>query len=87
MPIPDHSAPVVQNPPKVATAITPSDSANLPVPSLYLYVGGTGDVKVDTLGGSVGIVFKAVPVGTILPIQVTKVYSTGTSATNLVGLS
>jgi hypothetical protein len=52
-------------------------------PLLGLYVGGTGDVKVDLVGGGT-VTFKAVPVGTILPVQVTKVYATGTTATFLV---
>jgi hypothetical protein len=50
-----------------------------------LYVGVTGDVKVDLADGGVGLTFKAHPVGYMLA-QVTKVYSTanGTTATNLI---
>jgi hypothetical protein len=53
----------------------------------WLYVGGTGDVKVD-LYKSTGITFKAVPAGTTLRGVFTKVYSTanGTTATNLLVL-
>jgi hypothetical protein len=50
-----------------------------------LYVGGTGNVKVDTAGGETGITFNAVPVG-FLDLHVTRIYKTGTTATNLVAL-
>lgn len=77
-----------------ALAVTPSDSANLALtpaktgtlPKVFaLYVGGTGDVKVDLESGAT-VTFKAVPTGTWLPIRVLKVYAAGTSATNLVAL-
>jgi hypothetical protein len=45
-----------------------------------LYVGGTGNVSVVTIGGDT-IIFNGVPVGTTLPIQVIRVRSTGTTAT------
>jgi len=50
-----------------------------------LYVGSSGDVKVDTVGGQTGITFKTVPVG-FLDVHATKVYKTGTTASNLVAL-
>ena len=66
-----------------AAAVTPSDSADLPGgPATFLYVGGTGSIKVTTVGGE-DVTFSAVPVG-ILPIAVKRVWSTGTAATNLV---
>ncbi len=53
-----------------------------------LYVGGAGNVKVDMRFNGTGITFSGVVAGTVLPIQVTKVYSTanGTTATNIVAL-
>lgn len=61
--------------------------------AFILYVGGaTGaaatwaDVKVTTAAGN-DVVFNHVPTGTILPIQCTRVWATGTSpTTNLVAL-
>jgi len=50
-----------------------------------LYVGGAGDVKVVTVGGST-ITFSSVPAGTILPVAVVRVFSAGTTATSLVGM-
>lgn len=51
-------------------------------PGCFLYVGGAGNVKVTTIGQDV-VTFTAVPVGTILPVQVVKVHSSasGTTAT------
>ena len=49
-------------------------------PGCFLYVGGTGNVSVVTLGGDI-ITFAGVPAGTTLPIQVVRLRSTGTTAT------
>jgi len=68
-----------------ASAVTPSDSTTL-VATRALYVGGSGDVKVDMAEAGT-VTFYGVVAGSLLPIQVVKVYSTGTSATNIVALS
>lgn len=71
-----------------AKAVTKSDSTVLPT-TRGLYIGTTGDVAVtmadDTAGAATVVTFVAVPVG-ILPIQVTKVMSTNTTASNIVAL-
>lgn len=77
-----------------AAAVTPSDStlvggngnAQQVNGTRYLYVGGTGDVTVDTVGGETSITFKAVPVGTLLAIRAIRVHATGTTATNIVAM-
>lgn len=71
----------------LATAVTKSDTAVIG-PTRSLYVGGTGDVAVVMYGDNTNtsVKFVAVPVGTILPINVAKVMSTGTTATNIVAL-
>lgn len=51
-----------------------------------LYVGVTGNIKVDSPNGDVGILFTNVPVG-MFPVAVAKVYQTGTTATGLVGIN
>lgn len=48
-----------------------------------LYVGTGGDVKVKTVGGQ-DATFKNVPNGTWLPVQVIKVYLTGTTAADMI---
>jgi hypothetical protein len=49
-------------------------------PGCFLYVGGTGNVSVITIGGD-QVTFNGVPAGTTLPIQVRRLRSTGTTAT------
>jgi len=50
-----------------------------------LYVGVGGDVKVRTAGGD-DTTFIGVPSGSFMPVQVSRVYTTGTSATNILAL-
>jgi len=57
-----------------AVAVTPSDTEGLARTASALYIGVSGDVKVDVEGSGEAIVFKAVPVG-LLPVRVTKVYT------------
>jgi hypothetical protein len=66
-----------------ALAITPSDSTIVNVDAIY--VGTTGNVAVTTLKGTV-ITFTSVPAGAVLPIKSTKIMSTNTTASNLIGL-
>lgn len=66
-------------------AITPSDTTVLSG-LRGVYVGGAGDVTVISGDGGTTVTFKAVPVGTILPISPSKVKATGTTATLLVAL-
>ena len=66
-----------------AFAVTPHDTN--PNVARALYIGTTGDVAVVTRGRTTSVVFQNVPVG-ILPVQVTKVLSTGTTATDILGL-
>lgn len=62
-----------------------NDSTVYTPPLVALYVGTTGNIKVDTVWGDSAVTFANVPVG-ILPVQVTKVYSTDTTASNIIGL-
>ena len=65
-----------------ATAITPNDTALLATPSV-VYVGSGGSVKVTTAQGD-DVTFVGLLSGAIIPVQVIRVWSTGTSATSLV---
>ena len=67
-----------------AVAITPADS-DMTRAVKALYVGGSGDVRITTIDGD-DVVFASVPAGTVLPVQVKRVWSTNTTATNIVGL-
>lgn len=68
-----------------AFAVTPADGSNLTHAVRALFVGGAGDVKVDTLGGDT-VTFTGVLAGSILPVRILKVYATGTTATNIVAV-
>jgi hypothetical protein len=68
-----------------AEAIMPSDTINLVTPARMVYVGGAGAVAAVMRSGAV-VTFAAVPVGTVLPIQVARINATSTTATNLVAL-
>lgn len=68
-----------------AVVITPSDTADLSDPTRAVYIGNTGNLKVDMVSGGT-VTFKNLPSGMVLPIQAIKVYATGTSATELIGL-
>jgi hypothetical protein len=59
-----------------ATAVTLSDSTTIQN-TRALFIGGAGNVKVSMVEG--GDVTFTVPAGTLLPIQVVKVWSTGTT--------
>ena len=65
-----------------ATAITPSDTANLPTPSV-VYVGGAGTVKVTTAQGD-DVTFVGMNSGSVIPVQVLRVWATGLTASSLV---
>ncbi|MGN7959143.1 spike base protein, RCAP_Rcc01079 family [Agrobacterium radiobacter] len=66
-------------------AVTPSDSADFSFVTRALYVGGDGTVvAVDANGTAVS--FVGVVAGTILPIRVSRVNSTSTTATNIVAM-
>ena len=74
-----------------AAAVTPSNTVDIPAVTggsnngCVLYVGGAGNLKVLTVGGD-EVTLTAVPVGTFVPVQVLRVFATGTTATNIVAL-
>lgn len=67
-----------------ALAVTPSNTVNILPPGngtelgCVLYVGKTGDLVVETVGGDT-VTFKAVPAGMFVPVQVIKVLTTSTA--------
>ena len=66
-------------------AVSPSDSVDLTDNTRGLYVGVSGDVKVNLeLGATITLVGLAA--GVIHPIKVRRVWATGTDATSIVAL-
>lgn len=73
-------------PAHVAYAVTPNDSVDLPAgDARALYIGNSGNLVVIT-SGSTEVTLQNVQAGTILPIRVARVKSTGTTATGIVAL-
>lgn len=80
-----HFKPELAAPYDHGVAVTTSDTVDLVDVSCALWVGGAGNVKVDTLGGET-VIFTAVPAGTELKIRAKRVYATLTTATNIVAM-
>ena len=65
--------------------VVPSDSVDLPgVTSAGLWIGTTGSLTITLVTGATAS-FASIPVG-LFPVLVRKVWSTGTTASNMVGL-
>jgi hypothetical protein len=64
-----------------ATTFTNSDTDYLLTPSV-IYVGVAGSVKVTTAQGD-DTTFVGLQAGQVIPVQVIRVWSTGTTATSL----
>lgn len=69
---------------KTATAITAADS-DLAVPVRALYIGTGGNLRVTTLNNN-DVTFSNVASGTVLPVSVKRVWTTSTTASNILGL-
>lgn len=73
---------VVNSPVTGAAAVTPNDSTNLTETTVSLYIGTAGTLKVSFEDGSTAT-YAAIAAGRH-PLRVNRVWSTGTSATNIV---
>jgi hypothetical protein len=69
-----------------AVAVVPSDTVDLAkVPTKGIYLGVSGDVKVTLSSGST-VTFTGLSSGVIHPIAAKRIYSTGTTATNILAV-
>lgn len=69
-----------------AIAVTPNDAADLASGATKgLYLGGTGNVKVDMADGST-VTFIGLAGGVIHPISVKRIYATDTTATSILAV-
>jgi len=69
-----------------AIAITPSDATVLPDGIRGVWVGGAGNIAVIMSGDTTAVTLAGVPAGTLLPIQISKVMATNTTATAITAL-
>ena len=68
-----------------AFAITTSDTLDLAFVTRAIWVGGAGNIAVVTAGGET-VTLNSAAAGALIPLRVSRVKATGTTATNLVGL-
>lgn len=68
--------------PAKAVVVTPDDDNDLAEAPSILYIGVSGNVKVD-LAKEGTVTYLSVPVG-FLKVYVKRVYATGTTATNII---
>ena len=68
-----------------AAAIVPSDSVALSQTTRAIYVGQAGNLRLRMASADV-VTLTAVPAGAFLPLRVSHVLATGTTAGALVGL-
>ncbi len=69
-----------------AFAVSKSDSLDLPFVTRGLYTGAGGIIQCTLSGDSSPVTYAAVPAGVILDLRITRVWSTTTTATGMVGL-
>lgn len=83
---PYASNPVISTYPiRNAASVTPNDSTDLTHVSRAIYVGGAGDMQLTTAGGDT-VTLIGLLVGTYMPIEASRIWSTSTTATNIVAL-
>ena len=80
-----YGASMDSGPARGGFSITPADGADLAVYARGIYIGTAGDLKVDTVEGDT-LTFVGAQAGGVIPVVAKRVYSTGTTAGNLVGL-
>ena len=76
---------VTQQAIKAVAVDVDSSDVTLAIPGAVLFIGTGGDVKVTTISGD-DVTFKNLPNGSVLAVQVKKVFSTGTDAADIVAL-
>jgi hypothetical protein len=76
--------PGLSSPATDGVAVTPSDSTVLTT-TRAIFVGGAGNLAVVMASGN-SLTLTGVTAGSLLPMRVTKVKSTGTTATNIAAL-
>lgn len=74
-------------PAKSAYTISPNDNADLPSATKAIYVGNEGDVTLRAIDDDSDVLFRNLAAGTVLAVRARAIRSSGTTATDLVGLA
>ena len=81
----DDNVVTMESPAEFAYAVTPHDTNDLDPYTRGFYVGGEGDVKLDTVQGDT-VTLVNCPQGSYHPIRTKRIYATTTTATNIIAL-
>ncbi len=81
----DHSVGLTA-PATSAQSISPNDATDLARTTRAIYIGQTGNVRVKTTTGEI-VTLANMQGGVLYPIRIVQVFQTGTTASDLVGLS
>jgi hypothetical protein len=85
--IPNHFTTAAGSSPAFDGApVAPSDTVDLPDAARALFIGGAGNVTVDTLVSGQTLTFRSLSGGSILPVACRRVRSTDTTATYIIAL-
>ena len=76
---------LTSDPASNAVLVSPNDSTDLTYVTRAVYVGTTGNMKV-TMQDSGTVLFTGIAAGTTLPIRVTRIWSTTTTASTILAL-
>lgn len=74
-------------PAQVCFHVTPHDTQELEAVTKAIYVGQGGDVTLRAVDSTSDTIFRNVQTGSILDVRVSAIRSTGTSASDIVGLA
>jgi hypothetical protein len=80
----EHYTASLEAPPSGGRAIIPSDEADFAVATRGLNVGASGAVHLTTVDGS-DLTLQVAP-GIVFPIRARRIWATGTTALDIVGL-
>lgn len=79
--------PELNSPAVHAALVTPSDATDLVNITRYIAISAAGTIKVTTMGGeTVTIPSGAFAAGQLIPLRVSRIWATGTTATGIVAL-
>ena len=80
-----HSEASLSGPASTGFTVTPDDGADLPETTRAIYVGIGGNLAVQMLSGETLTLSNILP-GSLLPLRVTRILATGTTAAAIAGL-
>lgn len=78
--------PSLTGPASAGFAIIPNDSLDLVEITRAVYIGIGGDLVVTVASGQ-ALTFASVPDGSVLPLRISRVHATGTTAESILGLT